>query len=59
MTVGKDYSPYTVFVLNEIGEVGYDHINTVHIFIGKSETAVDYEDIFSVFVDSQVLTDLI
>ena len=59
VAVGDRYRADLVPVLDEVGEIRYDQIHTVHIVLGKTQAAVDDEYVAAVFVYGYVLADLV
>ena len=59
MPVGDKDAPDLVLVLDQIAHIGDDHVDAVHIVIGKAHAAVDHHDVSSVFVYGEVLPDLV
>ena len=56
VTVGQEYSPYPVAVFFQICYVRYDKIDTEHILLRETETAVDYDHVVPVLDAGKVLT---
>ena len=59
MAVGDENTADLLLVLDQVADIGDDHINAVHIIIGETHTAVHYHDVAAVFIHRQVLADLI
>ena len=59
MSVGHKQAPELLRVLSQIGKIGDHQIHAVHLFIGKSHTAVDDDHILAVFQHRDILADLI
>ena len=57
--VCQDECADLVLVFDEIGKIGNDDINPVHFVVGKTEPAVDDEDITAEFVNVKILANLI
>ena len=59
VAVGEEDAPDLVLVLDEIGEVGDDHIDAVHVVVGEAHAHIDNDDIAAVLIYRQILADLI
>ena len=59
MSVGDNNTPDLVPVFLKIGEIGNNKINSEHISLGESKTAVHDHDIIFKFIDRDVLADLV
>ena len=59
VAVGDEDAPDPVLVLDEVGEVGDDHVDAVHVVVGEAHAAVHHDDVAAVLVDGQVLADLV
>ena len=59
VTMGNDHTADFFFILFQIGKIRNNQVNTQHIRIRESHTAVYDQDIPSVFINRQVLADLI
>ena len=59
VTVGDEDAPDLVLVLDEVAHVGDDHVDPIHVVVGEAHTAVHDHDIPPVFIDGDVLADLI
>ena len=57
--VGEEDAPDLVLVLDEIGEVGDDHVDAVHVVVGEAHAHVHHDDVPAVLVDGEVLADLV
>ena len=56
--VGEDDAADAGGVILEIGDVRQDHVDTVHVFIGKAHAAVHNDAVVAVFQHGHVLSDL-
>ena len=59
VAVGQENAPDLVLVLDQIGDVRDDHVDTVHVVIGKAHAHVYHNDVLAVLVDGEVFADLI
>ena len=59
MAVGEEDAPDLVLVLDEIGEVGDDHVDAVHVVVGEAHTHIHHDDVAAVLVDGEVFADLV
>ena len=59
VAVGEEDAPDLVLVLDEIGEVGDDHVDAVHVVVGEAHAHVHHDDVAAVLVYRQVLADLV
>ena len=59
VTVGNEHTSQLFCILHQIGKIRNDQVYAVHIFIGKSNTAVHNDHIPTVFQNSDILADLI
>ena len=59
VSVGKNDAAQLILVLYDISEIRYYEVNTEHIVVGESETAVHDEHIVAAFVEIEVLADLV
>ena len=59
MAVGDEQAPQPGFVLDEIGHVGDDAIDAVHIIAGEGHAAVHHDDLAAVLIGGHVLADLV
>ena len=59
VAVGEKNTPDLVPVLDEVGKVGDDHVDSVHVVVGESHAHVHHDDIPAVLIDRQVFADLI
>ena len=59
VAVGDEDAPDLVLVLDEVAHVGDDHVDTVHVVVGKAHAAVHHNDVAAVLIDGEVLADLI
>ena len=57
--VGNEHTPQLFCILHQIGKIRNDQVYAVHIFIGKSNTAVHNDHIPTVFQNSDILADLV
>ena len=57
MTVSQEQTAYLSGVLFKICRVGYDKVNARHTVFGKSQSAVDDDDVVIVFENGHVLSD--
>ena len=59
VAVGNENAPDFVLVLDEVGDIGNDHIDAVHVVIGKAHAHVHHDDVAAVLIDGEVFSDLI
>ena len=59
MAVGDEETPDAGFVLDEVGDVGDDAVDAVHIIPGEGHAAVHHDDLAAVLVGGHVFADLI
>ena len=59
VSVGQEDAADAVLILNQISEVGDDHVDAVHIVIGETHAHVDDDDVVAVLKDGQVFADLV
>ena len=59
VSVGDKHSTKLLFVLNQIGKIRDDQVNTVHIFVREPHAAVYDDHISAVFQNGDILTNLI
>ena len=59
MAVGDENTADAVPVLDEVGEVGNDHVHAVHIVIRKPHADVHHDDVAAILVHGEVLADLV
>ena len=59
MTVGDEHTADLILVFHQIGCIGNDGVDAVHIIFGEPHAAVHNDDISAVFQYGQVLADLI
>ena len=59
VAVGQENAPDLVLVLDQIGDVRDDHVDAVHVVIGKAHAHVHHNDVLAVLVDGEVFADLI
>ena len=59
MAMGDEQAPQPGSVLDEIGDVGDDAVDAVHIIAGEGHSAVHHDDLAAVFVNGHILADLI
>ena len=59
VSVGNEHTPQFLLILNQIGKVGDHQIHAVHIFLGKSQTAIHNDHILAVFQNGDVFANLI
>ena len=59
VAVGDEDAPDLVLVLDEVAHVGDDHVDAVHVVVGKAHAAVHHDDVAAVLVDGEVLADLV
>ncbi len=59
VAVGDEQAPDAVGIFHQIGHVGNDHVHAVHIVAGEGHAAVHHDDVAAVFVNGQVLADLV
>ena len=56
--MGEDDASNSVSVGLQIGNVGYDDIDTVHLLIGKSQATVNNDNICAALIGGHVFSDL-
>ena len=59
VAVGDEDGPDPVPVLDEVGEVGDDHVDAVHVIVGEAHSCVHHNDVAAVLVHGEVLADLV
>ena len=59
MAMGDEDGPDAVPVLDQVGEIGYDHVDTVHVVVREAHAHVHQDDVVAVLVDGEVFADLI
>ena len=59
MAVGNEEAAQLLLTVDEIGDVGDDQIDAVHIVLGEAQTAVHDDHIVAVFEHGHILPDLI
>ena len=59
VAMGDKNGPDAVPVLDEVGEVGDDHVYAVHVVVREAHAHVHHNDVVSVLVDGEVLADLV
>ena len=59
VSVGDKNAAYLVCVFNEIADVRNDKVDTRHILVGKSHTAIDNDHIIPVLKNGHILSDLL
>ena len=59
MAMGDEQAPQPGSVLDEIGDVGDDAVDAVHIIAGECHAAVHHNDLPAELIDRHVLSDLI
>ena len=59
VAVGEEDAPNLGLILNQVAVVGNDHVDAVHIVVGKAHAAVHHDNVVPVFVDGHVLADLV
>ena len=59
VAMGDEDAPNLVLVLDEVADVGDDHVDAVHIVIGEAHAAVHHHDVVAVLKDGHVLADLV
>ncbi len=59
MSVGEEDAPNTVAVFDEVGKIGDNHVNAVHIVVGEAHAYVHDNHISAVLVDGQVFANLV
>ena len=59
MAVGNEEAAQLLLTVDEIGDVGDDQIDAVHIVLGEAQAAVHDEHIVAVFEHGHILPDLI
>ena len=55
VAVGDEQAPDLVLILQHKGEVGDDHVDAVHLAVGKDQAAVDDDHIAAALIDGHVL----
>ena len=59
VAVGDEHSPDPLPVLDKVAEIGDDHVNAVHIVVGKAHAGVHHDHVVAVLVHGHVLADLV
>ena len=59
VAVGEKNAPDALPVLDEVGEVGDDHVHSVHIRVREAHAHIYNDDVVAILVDGHVLADLI
>ena len=59
MSVGNEHTPQLLLVCRQVGKIGNDQINAVHIFIRETNAAVDDDHVLAILQDGDVLADFI
>ena len=59
MAVGDEDGPDAVPVLDQVGEVGNDHVNAIHVVIREAHAHVHQDNVVAVLIDGEVLADLV
>ena len=59
MAMGDEDGPNAVPVLDQVGEIGYDHVDAVHVVVREAHAHVHQDDVVAVLVDGEVFADLI
>src|SRR3990170_2910414 len=54
MPVGKDYPLYFFLVVENVGKIGNDKINTKHILFREHKSCINDDDVIAVFKDCHV-----
>ena len=59
VAVGDKQAADTLGIFHQIRHIRDDHVDAVHVVAGKGHAAVHHDDVAAVFVNGQVLADLI
>ena len=59
MAVGDEETADTGAVLDEVGHIGDDEIDAVHVVPGKGHAAVHHDDLAAVLIGGHILADLV
>ena len=59
MAMGDENGPNAVSVLDQVGEIGYDHVDAVHVVVWEAHAHVHQDDVVTVLVDGKVFADLV
>ena len=59
VSVGDEHPPDLVPVTDEVAEVGDDHVDAVHVVVGKAHAGVHHDHVPAVLIDGHVLADLV
>ncbi len=57
VAVGQDDGPHDVLVIQEIGYVGNDEVDSEHVVLREHQAAVNHDDIVTITDNRQVFTD--
>ena len=59
VAVRQEHAADLLLILDQIGHVGNDEIDAVHIALGEAEAAVNDDDVLAVFQYRDILADLV
>ena len=59
VAVGEEDAPNLVLVFDEIGKVGDNHVDAVHVVVREAHAHVHHDDVPAVLVYGEVLADLV
>ena len=59
VAVGDEHAAQLALVLHQIGEIGDDRIDAVHVLVGEAHAAVDDDHVLAILQNGDVLADLI
>ena len=59
VAVGDEDAPDAVSVFQQVGEIGNDHVDAVHIVIGEAHAGVHHHHVVAVLIYGHVLADLV
>ena len=59
VAMGDEDGPDPIPILDQIGEVGDDHVDAVHIVVREPHPHVHDDDVAAVLIDGEILADLV
>ena len=59
MSMRQEHTAYLILVFDKIRHISNDQIDTVHFIVRKAETAVNNDDVLTIFQHGHIFADLI